>query len=206
MGWPWWWALFVPSVANILWAFLTNTLVSDPAKMGIITPEVRIRKAKMEAKRKEMAEQGQTMAEDEGPQPITFTGAIQIPMVAQYALAFGFFKLINYVLFFWLPYFLSKHFDDVTANLIAALYSVGMMPGGIIVGRVSDLFGGRRAVVIAVFMLCLVVFLAMFAAKSAAMSPIVLLIMLGLMGILVGGYVVFWNPRRTCSGLLRIIS
>jgi MFS transporter, OPA family, solute carrier family 37 (glycerol-3-phosphate transporter), member 1/2 len=110
--------------------------------------------------------------------------------VAQYSVAFGFFKLTNYVLFFWLPYFLGKAFDPVTANLIAALYSVGMMPGGIIVGYVSDFFGGRRAVVIGVFMCALIVFLGVFAAYSeAGMPPVALLIMLGCMGILVGGYV-----------------
>merc|ERR1712137_794258 len=108
-------------------------------------------------------------------------------MVAQYAVAFGFFKLTNYVLFFWLPYFLGKNFDPVTANLIAALYSVGMMPGGIIVGFVSDIFGGRRAVVIGTFMLTLIVFLGVFAIKSEEgnMSPVLLLVMLGCMGILV---------------------
>ena len=55
-------------------------------------------------------------------------------------------------MFFWLPFFLNSHFDSVTANLIAALYSVGMMPGGIVVGRASDMLGGKRATVIAVFM------------------------------------------------------
>mmetsp|Transcript_17689 Transcript_17689/g.35554 ORF Transcript_17689/g.35554 Transcript_17689/m.35554 type:complete len:475 (+) Transcript_17689:72-1496(+) len=187
MGWHWWLALTIPAAANIAWAFLTAQLVADPANVGIVTPEVRARQTKMEAKRKEMAEQGQTMEKDEGPTPITFLGAIQIPMVLQYALAFGFFKLINYVLFFWLPYFLSRNFDDVAANLIAALYSVGMMPGGIIVGYVSDFFGGRRAVVIATFMFTLVIFLVVFALKSSDMHPVVLLVMLGCMGILVGG-------------------
>lgn len=133
-GWPYWWALLIPAVANVAWAFLTMQLVADPVNVNIITPEVRIRMAKLEAKRKEMAEQGQAMEQDEGPQPITYIGALRIPMVAQYAIAFGFFKLTNYVLFFWLPYFLGKTFEPVTANLIAALYSVGMMPGGLIVG------------------------------------------------------------------------
>jgi OPA family glycerol-3-phosphate transporter-like MFS transporter 1/2 len=109
-------------------------------------------------------------------------------MVAQYAFAFGFFKLINYVLFFWLPYFLGKAFDPVTANLIAALYSVGMMPGGIIVGYVSDLFGGRRATVISVFMGVLIVFLGIFSQYSEKLPATALLVMLGCMGILVGGY------------------
>lgn len=189
-GWAYWWALLIPAVANILWAFLTAQLVADPITMGIVTPELKIRQAKNEAKRKEMEEQGLTMAADEGPAPITYAAALQIPMVAQYAVAFGFFKLTNYVLFFWLPYFLGKAFDPVTANLIAALYSVGMMPGGIIVGYASDFFGGRRAVVIGVFMCALIVFLAVFAAYSeAGMPPVALLAMLGCMGILVGGYV-----------------
>lgn len=65
-----------------------------------------------------------------------------------------------------------------------------MMPGGIIVGYVSDFFGGRRAVVIGVFMVTLIGFLALFAKFSdSGMTPIVLLAMLGCMGILVGGYV-----------------
>ena len=179
----------LPALTNIGWGILTLMLVADPYNVGIITPEVRIRQAKQEAKRKELAEQGLAMAADEGPKPISFIGAFRIPMVAQYAFAFGFFKLTNYVLFFWLPYFLGKTFDPVTANLIASLYSVGMMPGGIIVGFVSDAFGGRRAVVIGTFMCTLIVFLAVFAAKSESgeMSPGVLLFMLACMGILVGG-------------------
>jgi len=187
MGFPYWWALLIPSIANSVFAFLTIRLIPDPYDMGIITPEVRIRQAKLEAKRKEMAEQGQAMEEDQGLKPISFAAAIQIPMVAQYAFAFGFFKLTNYTLFFWLPYFLGRAFDPVTANLIAALYSVGMMPGGIIVGYVSDMFGGRRAVVIGVFMCTLIVFLGVFAIYSESLHPTSLLIMLACMGILVGG-------------------
>jgi sugar phosphate permease len=137
IGCPYWYALFIPAVCNVAWAFLTMRLVADPYDMGIVTPEVRIRLQKNEAKHKEMAEKGQADYEiDDGPTPITYLAALQIPMVAQYAVAFGFFKLTNYVLFFWLPYFLGKAFDPVTANLIASLYSVGMMPGGIIVGYV----------------------------------------------------------------------
>ena len=118
---------------------------------------------------------------------ISFFDALMIPNVLAYAVAFGFFKLINYVLFFWLPFFLNTHFDSVTANLIAALYSLGMMPGGIIVGKVSDIFGGRRATVIAVFMLFLVPCLLVFATAQDDLPPLVLFSMLCLMGILVGG-------------------
>lgn len=185
----WWYALLIPAISNCLWAFLTAQLVADPVTLGIETPELRIRLANQEEKRKERAEKGESSEglEDEGPKPISYLAAFQIPMVAQYAIAFGFFKLVNYCLFFWLPYFLGKHFDPVTANLIAALYSVGMMPGGIIVGVVSDLFGGRRAVVIGVFMCCLIIFLAIFAQCSETLTPVPLLAMLATMGILVGG-------------------
>ena len=47
-----------------------------------------------------------------------------IPNVMGYAIAFGFFKFINYAMFFWLPFFLSLHFDTEMANLISSLYSV----------------------------------------------------------------------------------
>jgi len=188
-GYAYWWALFVPAICNILFAFITVQLVADPYDKGIITPEVKIRQAKFEAKKKELAERGEAIEEDQGPQAISFVDAFKIPMVANYAFAFGFFKLVNYCLFFWLPYFLSLHFDDITANLIASLYSVGMMPGGIIVGYASDFFGGRRAVVIGVFMGCLIVFLGIFAkfSESENLSPGILLFMLACMGILVGG-------------------
>jgi sugar phosphate permease len=189
MNLPYWWAILIPAATNIGWAFLTMRLVADPVYVGIITPEVKIRQAKFEAKKKEMAEKGETLEDEGGPAPIGYMAALQIPMVAQYALAFGFFKLTNYVLFFWLPFFLGKTFDPVTANLIAALYSVGMMPGGIIVGYVSDIFGGRRASVIGVFMGLLIIFLGLFAkfSESGDMNPIALLAMLACMGILVGG-------------------
>jgi len=179
---PYWWVLVIPAVTNIIWGALTLTLIPDPAEVDIITPEVQIRLDKIAAKKAAGEE-----VEDTGPAPITYMNALRIPMVAQYAVAFGFFKLTNYVLFFWLPYFLGKNFDPVEANLIASLYSVGMMPGGIIVGVVSDWFGGRRATVIGVFMACLVIFLGIFAAKSEELSALALLPMLGIMGILVGG-------------------
>lgn len=187
--WPYWSALVIPAATNIFWAVLTTKLIADPANDGIITPEVRIRMEKAEQKKREAEEAGKSIAEDTGPAPISYAGALAIPMVAQYAFAFGFFKLTNYVLFFWLPYFLGKTFDPVTANLIASLYSVGMMPGGIIVGTVSDLFGGRRAVVIGVFMSLLIVFLAVFAvfSESGQLGAVPMLVMLACMGILVGG-------------------
>lgn len=107
-----------------------------------------------------------------------------------WALLIPAFKLINDSLFFWLPYFLGQAFDPFAANLIASLYSVGVMPGGIMLGYMSDLFGARRVIVRGTFMCILVVVLAIFAAFSEnGLGPIALLVMLCIMGILVGGYV-----------------
>jgi len=184
-----WYCLLIPAVANIMWGFVTAQLVPDPMLKDIITPEVKIRQAKLAAKKAEAEEAGQDSSAivDNGPQAISFVDAFRIPMVAQYAIAFGFFKLCNYAFFFWLPYFLSRTFDDVTANMIASAYSFGMMPGGIIVGLVSDALGGRRAVVIGVFMIILMAFLAVFAVYCETLSSTMFVVMLFCMGTLVGG-------------------
>jgi sugar phosphate permease len=71
--------------------------------------------------------------------------------------------------------------------MISVLYDVGMMPGGIIVGTVSDLYGGRRACVIATFMFILVPLLYLFSQDASTLPSMALLVILGLMGILVGG-------------------
>ena len=82
---------------------------------------------------------------------------------------------------------LASHFDQSTSNLISALYSVGMMPGGIVCGWVSDIYGGRRACVIATFMGILVPLLLVFAFYMDTLPVVTLLILLAFMGCLVGG-------------------
>lgn len=104
-----------------------------------------------------------------------------------YAIAFGFFKLVNYAMFFQLPVILSDHFDQSSSNVISALYSVGMMPGGIVCGWVSDLYGGRRACVIATFMMILCPLLLTFALFMDTLPVMLLLLLLAFMGCLVGG-------------------
>merc|ERR1719375_326318 len=146
-------------------------LPNKPSEVGITTEE-----------EKKAASSGASTGGTVG-----FMQALQIPNVLSYAIAFGFFKFVNYAMFFWLPFFLSLHFDPQSANVISSLYSVGMMPGGVIVGFVSDLYDGHRACVIAVFMLLLAPLLWVFALYSDVMNPVLLLALLGLMGILVGG-------------------
>ena len=102
-------------------------------------------------------------------------------------LNFYILQQVNYAMFFQLPMILNSHFDNSTANVISALYSVGMMPGGIVCGWVSDLYGGRRACVIATFMGCLCPLLWIFGMYMDDIPVGLLLCLLALMGCLVGG-------------------
>eukprot|EP00597_Dinobryon_sp_UTEXLB2267_P014336 CAMPEP_0170120830 /NCGR_PEP_ID=MMETSP0020_2-20130122/15428_1 /TAXON_ID=98059 /ORGANISM="Dinobryon sp., Strain UTEXLB2267" /LENGTH=334 /DNA_ID=CAMNT_0010350873 /DNA_START=668 /DNA_END=1668 /DNA_ORIENTATION=- len=128
-------------------------------------------------------------ASDDEPS-ITFREAICIPNVIGYSLAFGLFKFINYTIFFWLPFFLAQSFNPHTSNLISILYDIGMIPGGILVGTISDIYGGRRACVIATFTITLLPFLLLFAefgTLTTGMPTVSLMMLLGFMGCLIGG-------------------
>jgi len=170
-GFAWQWALWLPGILNGVWGVVNfYYLPNKPSEVGIET----------EGK-------AASTAAGSSSGTVGFIQALMIPNVVPYAVAFGFFKFVNYAMFFWLPYFLSLHFDPQSANVISSLYSVGMMPGGVIVGWVSDLYDGRRACVIATFMVVLAPLLWVFAMFSDAMNPMLLLVLLCLMGILVGG-------------------
>jgi sugar phosphate permease len=62
-----------------------------------------------------------------------------------------------------------------------------MMPGGIICGFVSDLYGGRRACVCATMMILLIPLLLVLAFYMDTIPVVTLLILLCIMGCLVGG-------------------
>jgi sugar phosphate permease len=171
-GVAWQWALLLPAIANGVWGVLNFFyLPNKPSEVGI---------GETSTANKSGGKGGEAAA-------VGFIEALKIPNVISYSLAFGFFKFINYAMFFWLPFFLSTHFDPQSSNVISSLYSLGMMPGGVIVGFVSDLYDGRRACVIATFMCILAPLLWFFAMYSDVMNPVLLLALLGLMGILVGG-------------------
>ena len=128
-----------------------------------------------------------TVPEETEKKPISIRQALSIPSVPGYCIAFGFMKTINYVLFFWLPLFLQSHFETDKANMISTMYDFGMMPGGIIVGVVSDALGGKRGCVIVIFLLILAPLLMVMALFADVLSTPVLMFMLASMGILIGG-------------------
>ncbi|CAB1097621.1 unnamed protein product [Ectocarpus sp. CCAP 1310/34] len=179
-GVSYYWALIIPAAANAIWGLVIYMfLPPHPEEIGLESPK--------DTEKREAGgdvNEGRTDGEETA---ISIVEAFTIPAVASYAIAFGFFKFTNYALFFWLPFFLTSHFSPSESNLISTLYDIGMMPGGIIVGVVSDAFGGRRACVIVTFLSLLCVLLVVFAEKSDDMAAGPLLVLLGLMGVLVGG-------------------
>ena len=172
-------AIVVPLVLNGVWSLVNLSCVPNtPKDIGLETDETREADAKALAAGKSASE----------PQKaIGIAEAFALPNVMGYAIAFGFFKLINYAMFFQLPVILSANFDPATANIISALYSFGMMPGGIVCGFVSDLYGGRRACVCATMMALLVPLLLVLAYWMDSMPTVTLLVLLCFMGCLVGG-------------------
>jgi sugar phosphate permease len=178
-GFDWRWCIIIPAFLNGIWAFINFLQVPNrPSEMGIQT--------EAEAAKAAAAIRNPTVKVEEA-EPIGFLQAFMLPNVLNYAVAFGFFKLVNYAMFFQLPVILSSHFDPTTSNMISALYSVGMMPGGIVCGWVSDLYGGRRACVIATFMGVLCPLLWVFAEYMDQIPVTMLLLLLAFMGCLVGG-------------------
>ncbi|XP_069388416.1 glucose-6-phosphate exchanger SLC37A1 isoform X14 [Paralichthys olivaceus] len=75
------------------------------------------------------------------PSAISFTGALQIP-------------LVSYTFLFWLPLYITKaaHLDAKEAGDLSTLFDVGGIVGGILAGVVSDKLG-KRATTCAVMLL-----------------------------------------------------
>eukprot|EP00968_Pinguiococcus_pyrenoidosus_P025502 scaffold6180_cov200-Pinguiococcus_pyrenoidosus.AAC.5 len=115
----WRWAILMPLIVNAAWGIVNFTAVPNRPS------EVQQR----EETRGLLANGESSTTREKLPPAISIGAALKIPNVLSYALAFGFFKLVNYAMFFQLPYILSSNFDPSTANLISSLYSFGMMPG-----------------------------------------------------------------------------
>jgi sugar phosphate permease len=184
-GYDWRLCITVPAIVNGLWALVNMASVPNrPEDVGITKEGVVVATTLQQQQVQGLSVERPAMVE---PEAIGFFEAFALPNVMSYAIAFGFFKLVNYAMFFQLPLILASHFDPSTSNIISSLYSVGMMPGGIVCGWVSDLYGGKRACVIATFMGILCPLLLLFAWYMDTLPVLVLLILLAFMGCLVGG-------------------
>ena len=124
-GVAWWWGLMWPVIINFAFGVVCYYfLPKSPEDAAKKTPSGLA----------PVKEEGAAEVAADEMAPVTIAQALSIPSVPGYCIAFGFMKLINYVLFFWLPLFLQRHFDSDKANLISTLYDFGMMPGGIMPG------------------------------------------------------------------------
>jgi hypothetical protein len=84
-GYDYRWCLMIPAVINGIWAFVNFFRVPNtPEEFGVETEASKQQKA--------AASRG---AEVEGPAPIGFIQAFLLPNVMNYAVAFGFFKLVS---------------------------------------------------------------------------------------------------------------
>ena len=182
---PWLWALLIPSVSNIIWGVVCIAILPEtPEAVGLELPELdRI----PVASRRTETTNAEASTATTAPPPLTVIETFLIPNVAGYSLAFGLFKFINYTLYFWLPFYLSQRWNSVEGNLMSILFDIGMIPAGLIVGMASDLYGGRRACVIATFITILAIVFLVLTFFAESLSAGGMLAVLALMGCLVGG-------------------
>ncbi|KRY84084.1 Sugar phosphate exchanger 3 [Trichinella pseudospiralis] len=80
---------------------------------------------------------------------IPFFKAVLLPGVISYSVAFACLKLVNYSIFFWLPYYLTNNFGwpEHVADHISTWFDWGGIFGGIIGGLISDFIGKRTPVI-----------------------------------------------------------
>jgi sugar phosphate permease len=72
---------------------------------------------------------------------------LRTPLVWALGAAYFFMKLIRYILFFWLPYYMEDalHYSKRLASLVPLAFEVGGVIGAVSIGYVSDRwFAGRR--------------------------------------------------------------
>jgi MFS transporter, OPA family, solute carrier family 37 (glycerol-3-phosphate transporter), member 1/2 len=111
-GYDWRLCIIVPAIINAIWSFINFLRVpNSPEDYGVETEASKAAAAKVAA--------GNTTKEEKSA--IGFGQAFMLPNVMNYAFAFGFFKLVNYAMFFQLPVILASHFDPSTSNIISAL-------------------------------------------------------------------------------------
>jgi len=116
---------------------------------------------------------------------------LRVPGLLQYAFSYMFIKLVNYTLFFWLPFFLSEGIgmERSTSAHLATLFDWGFILGGILAGILSDWTSRAagvplRSPVVSIFLLLAILPLGTL---RAARDARVVAAMIFLCGVLQGG-------------------
>ncbi|KAK7100433.1 hypothetical protein V1264_023393 [Littorina saxatilis] len=128
------------------------------------------------------------VAEKTRPKAIGWLAALLLPGVIPYSLAYAFLKLVNYVFFFWLPFYLSSAYGwrESTADQLSIWYDVGGIVGGTVAGFLSDRCGKRALVVVPMLVLGIPM-LFIYGNVSAGGQMLINAVMLTCTGVLIGG-------------------
>ena len=122
------------------------------------------------------------------PKAISFLGALLLPGVIPYSLAFAFLKMVNYVFFFWLPFYLSSSYGwpESAADQLSIWYDVGGVVGGTVAGVLGNKFN-KRGLVVTPMLVMAVPILYVYENLGVAHDMTVNAIMLVCIGGLIGG-------------------
>lgn len=119
---------------------------------------------------------------------ISFLGALLLPGVIPYSLAFAFLKMVNYVFFFWLPFYLSSTYGwpESAADRLSIWYDVGGVVGATVAGALGNRFQ-KRALVLTCMLVAGVPMLYVYGSPGAGRDMTVNAAMLVCLGGLIGG-------------------
>lgn len=136
-----------------------------------------------------------TYQEYQDPIPMRFLDVLQIPSLVGLAIALGLSEIAHMLLYFWLPTILCMTYDPVTANALAATYSIGMLVGASGLVR----FGNARTTLIACRALLLLPLIAA-SLTEFGIHLLLIIIFLPLSGLLEARYVP--HHRRLTTAML----
>jgi sugar phosphate permease len=122
---------------------------------------------------------------DERKARTSFLRAWLLPGVAAYALCNAFTKLVSYALLFWLPLYYTDALgeSEQAADLVATLYDVGGVVGGICFGALSDWTlhrGAGRSLTLVPLLLFSALTLLLYMSSGAGVVNMLLLILCGM--------------------------
>ncbi|KAK7100432.1 hypothetical protein V1264_023392 [Littorina saxatilis] len=122
------------------------------------------------------------------PKAINFFKALLLPGVIPYSLAYASLKMVNYVFFFWLPFYLSSAYGwpQSKADELSVWYDVGGVLGGTVCGFLGNHFQ-KRALVMGPMLFLGIPMLYVYGTLPAGSHQVVNAAMLVVLGALIGG-------------------
>ena len=171
------WSFWIASIVSIIIAVIVLFLGSDrPTTKGLPTIE-EYSGDKVVIKDGEVVEGD---VSDENVFKIFFEYIVKNKLVWAVILTSLSIYVVRYGIMSWIPNYLVnvKGFDNSTAKWLTGIFELAAVPGVIIIGFITDLLRGRRAIMVLISLIamlaCLITY---FAATNHTLINIVLLIM-----------------------------